>query len=159
MKFFKIIEYWIIGIVFVWKNRLFNLAFVNLNELKMNWTRLKNLSHDHSRSWTKNQQKYEPDSWTELNWTEMIADLVHFFPSLQILWNNWIKLLCDVWRLPGVKMILNTKKSRLFEFLKLILCKNWSNNIIHHKYLSSVFPYFAKYFYYIQLSIYFPMLL
>ena len=82
MKFFKIIEYWNIGIVFVWKNRLFNLAFVNLNELKMNWTRLKNLSHDHSRSWTKNQQKYEPDSWTELNWTEMIADLVHFFPSL-----------------------------------------------------------------------------
>ena len=83
MKFFKIIEYWNIGIVFVWKNRLFNLAFVNLNELKMNWTRLKNLSHDHSRSWTKNQQKYEPDSWTELNWTEMIADLVHFFPSLK----------------------------------------------------------------------------
>ena len=81
MKFFKTIKYWNIWI-FVWKKGSFNLAFVNLNELKMNWTRLKNMSHDHSRSWTKNQQKYEPDSWTELNWTEMIGDLVHFFLSL-----------------------------------------------------------------------------
>ena len=35
-------------------------------------------------------------------------------------------------------MILNTKKLRLFKFLKLISRKNWSNNIIHHKYLSLV---------------------
>ena len=27
------------------------------------------MSHVHSRSWTENFQKYEPDSWTELNWT------------------------------------------------------------------------------------------
>ena len=27
-------------------------------------------------------KKYEPDSWTELNWTWMNGVLVHFFPSL-----------------------------------------------------------------------------
>ena len=43
-----------------------------------------------------------------------------------------------------------TRRSWDYLNFKPFLCKNWSNNIIHHKYLSSVFPYFAKYFYYIH---------
>ena len=56
-----------------------------IHEHKMNfkWTKnelnlAKNMSHNHSRLWTKNQPKYEPDSWTKLNGNDRQSRL--FFP-------------------------------------------------------------------------------
>ena len=50
--------------------------------MNVNWS--KKVSHVHSRSWTKNWRKCEPNMSHVREWTEMNADHVHFCPSLMM---------------------------------------------------------------------------
>ena len=60
---------------------LFHPSWI-LGEREMNVNVSKKVSHVHSRSWTKNWEKYEPEMSHVREWTEMNADHVHFCPSL-----------------------------------------------------------------------------
>ena len=49
---------------------LYNWHLHRVVNVKWTWNeREDNLSHVHSRSWSENPWIFEPDSWTELNWT------------------------------------------------------------------------------------------